>query len=70
MNELLDFIYLFLKRESGRHDSPFAFPHLSAVVFGAFVHIQKLVRAGEFEDPTELMEEIEECSWDAVKHHG
>ncbi|WP_195536558.1 TetR/AcrR family transcriptional regulator [Bacillus paralicheniformis] len=71
LNELLDFVYLFFEKgKAAGVIRPLPSHILSAVVFGAFVHIQKLVRAGEIEDPTGLIKEIEECSWHAVKHHG
>lgn len=70
LNDLLDFVYLFFEKGKEAniiHPLP---PHiLTAMVFGAFVHIQKLVKAGEIEDPSGLIEEIEQCSWHAIKRH-
>ncbi|MEC1261358.1 TetR/AcrR family transcriptional regulator [Bacillus swezeyi] len=71
LNDLLDFIYLFFEKGKERGIIRSLPSHiLSAMVFGSFVHIQKLVRAGEIEDPSGLMKEIEACSWHAIKHRG
>ncbi|MFN2745146.1 MULTISPECIES: TetR/AcrR family transcriptional regulator [Bacillus] len=71
LNDLLDFVYAFFEKgKEARIICPLPSHILSAMVFGAFVHIQKLVKAGEIEDPSELIEEIQACSWNAIKHHG
>ena len=71
MNELLDFVYLFFEKgKEANMIHPLPSHILTAIVFGAFVHIQKLVKAKEIEDTSGLMEEIEERSWHAVKRHN
>ncbi|MDA7027703.1 TetR/AcrR family transcriptional regulator [Bacillus sp. CLL-7-23] len=71
LNELLDFIYLFFEKGKLANMIRSLPSHiLSAIVFGIFVNIQKLVRAGEIQIPCELIEEIEESSWNAIKRHS
>ncbi|MFP3441323.1 TetR family transcriptional regulator, partial [Pantoea sp. SIMBA_133] len=42
---------------------------LIAIVYGAFLELQNLVRAGELDPDPELLSNIEECLWDSVRSH-
>jgi TetR/AcrR family transcriptional regulator, repressor of fatR-cypB operon len=43
---------------------------LIAIVYGAFLELQRLVRIGELEPEATLLEHVEESMWDAVRLHG
>ncbi|MGP1906885.1 MULTISPECIES: TetR/AcrR family transcriptional regulator [unclassified Metabacillus] len=43
---------------------------LIAIVYGAFLELQRLVRIGELEPETKLINDIEESIWDAVRLHA
>ncbi|MDX8290422.1 TetR/AcrR family transcriptional regulator [Metabacillus indicus] len=43
---------------------------LIAIVYGAFLELQRLVRIGELEPETKLVRDIEESIWDAVRLHA
>ncbi|WP_338324882.1 TetR/AcrR family transcriptional regulator [Metabacillus mangrovi] len=42
---------------------------LIAILFGAFLELHRLIRAGQLEETPELLKGIEECCWDAVRIH-
>jgi TetR/AcrR family transcriptional regulator, repressor of fatR-cypB operon len=42
---------------------------LIAIVYGAFLELQNLVRAGELDPDPELLSNIEESLWDSVRSH-
>ncbi|KHE72042.1 TetR/AcrR family transcriptional regulator [Halobacillus sp. BBL2006] len=42
---------------------------LIAIIFGGFLELFKLIRAGEIEATEELLSGIEESCWDAVRRH-
>ncbi|WP_226579841.1 TetR/AcrR family transcriptional regulator [Halobacillus litoralis] len=42
---------------------------LIAIIFGGFLELQQLIRAGEIEVSEELLKGVEESCWDAVRHH-
>ncbi|RDY70621.1 TetR/AcrR family transcriptional regulator [Halobacillus trueperi] len=42
---------------------------LIAIIFGGFLELFKLIRAGEIEATDELLAGVEESCWDAVRHH-
>lgn len=41
---------------------------LIAIIFGGFLELYKLIRAGEIEATEELLAGVEESCWDAVRH--
>ncbi|MBX0356812.1 TetR/AcrR family transcriptional regulator [Halobacillus sp. Nhm2S1] len=43
---------------------------LIAIIFGGFLELFKLIRAGEIEETDELLTGAEETCWDAVRHHA
>ncbi|ANU16392.1 TetR family transcriptional regulator [Planococcus maritimus] len=43
---------------------------LIALIFGSFLQLYQLVRAGELEATEELLTGVEESCWDAVRHHS
>ncbi|MFP3322447.1 TetR/AcrR family transcriptional regulator [Planococcus sp. SIMBA_160] len=43
---------------------------LIAIIFGSFLQLYQLVRAGELEATEELLAGVEESCWDAVRHHS
>ncbi|MBT2582844.1 TetR/AcrR family transcriptional regulator [Planococcus sp. ISL-109] len=42
---------------------------LIAIIFGGFLQLYQLIRAGEIEASEELLAGVEESCWDAVRHH-
>ncbi|MGD7007873.1 TetR/AcrR family transcriptional regulator [Metabacillus sp. 84] len=42
---------------------------LIAILFGAFLELHRLIRAGHLEETAELLSGIEESCWDAVRIH-
>ncbi|AZB44888.1 TetR/AcrR family transcriptional regulator [Bacillus sp. FJAT-42376] len=42
---------------------------LIAILFGAFLELHRLIRAGHLEETPELLKGIEESCWDAVRIH-
>lgn len=43
---------------------------LIAIIFGGFLELYKLIRAGEVEASEALLAGVEESCWDAVRHHS
>ncbi|WP_285767296.1 TetR/AcrR family transcriptional regulator [Peribacillus sp. SI8-4] len=43
---------------------------LIAIIYGAFLELQRLVLIGELEPEAKLLEDVEESFWDAVRLHG
>ncbi len=43
---------------------------LIAIIFGSFLQLYQLIRAGELEATEELLKGVEESCWDAVRHHS
>ncbi|WP_079478961.1 TetR/AcrR family transcriptional regulator [Halobacillus salinus] len=43
---------------------------LIAIIFGGFLELFKLIRAGEIEATDQLLAGVEESCWDAVRHHA
>ncbi|MCA0987231.1 TetR/AcrR family transcriptional regulator [Guptibacillus algicola] len=43
---------------------------LIAIVYGAFLELQNLVRVGELVPDPELLSGVEESLWDSVRHHS
>lgn len=43
---------------------------LIAIVLGAFLKIYQLVQTGDIEMDTDLITELEQCCWDAIKLHS
>ncbi|MCY8721629.1 TetR family transcriptional regulator, partial [Bacillus sp. S10C12M] len=43
---------------------------LIAIVLGAFLKIYQLVQKGEIEMNTDLVTELEQCCWDAIRLHS
>ncbi|MCI3987266.1 TetR family transcriptional regulator, partial [Bacillus vallismortis] len=41
-----------------------------ALVLGAFLKIFQLVQTGDIKIDTDLMTELEQCCWDAIKLHS
>lgn len=42
---------------------------LIAIIFGGFLELYKLIRAGEIEATEKLLAGVEKSCWDAVRHH-
>ncbi|WP_110114280.1 TetR/AcrR family transcriptional regulator [Bacillus sp. CGMCC 1.16541] len=42
---------------------------LMAIMYGAFLELQRLVRSGEIEPESHLLTQVEESFWDAVRLH-
>ena len=42
---------------------------LIAILYGAFLELQRLVRIGELEPDTSMLTDVEESMWDAVRLH-
>ncbi|WP_246363996.1 TetR/AcrR family transcriptional regulator [Halobacillus locisalis] len=42
---------------------------LIAIIFGGFLELHQLIRAGELERTEALMQGVENTCWDAVRHH-
>ena len=42
---------------------------LIAIIFGGFLELHQLIRAGELERTEALMQGVESTCWDAVRHH-
>lgn len=38
-----------------------------SIVFGAFAHLYKLIRLGAIEESPELLRQVEECCWNAIR---
>lgn len=69
--QLMDFLHSYAKtgKEQGIiKDLPS--DALIAVVFGAFTKIFTLIRAGKLQETPELLGQIEESCWDAVRNHS
>ena len=43
---------------------------LIAIVYGAFLELQHLIRSGELEPSEELLSRIEDSLWDSVRYHN
>lgn len=43
---------------------------LIAILYGAFLELQNLIRAGELEPSPELLSGVEESLWDSVRRHN
>jgi len=66
--QLMDFLHSYAA--AGQEQGiirPLPSDVLIAVVFGAFTKIFSLIRAGKLEETPELLGQIEECCWDAVR---
>lgn len=69
--QLLDFFHSYVN--SGKEQGlirPLPSDALIAIVFGAFVKIYTLIRAGKIIETPELLSQIEESCWDAVRIHS
>ncbi|WP_347861500.1 TetR/AcrR family transcriptional regulator [Salimicrobium sp. PL1-032A] len=67
---LLDLFHSFFdegKRQQLIRDLPSK--ALIAILYGAFLELQNLVRAGELEADAELLAGVEESLWDSVRRH-
>ncbi|MCP3032561.1 TetR family transcriptional regulator [Halobacillus sp. A1] len=70
-NHLLMILQNFLdegKEEKQIRDLPSK--ALIAIIFGGFLELFKLIRAGDIESSEELLAGVEESCWDAVRHHS
>ncbi|WP_245585857.1 TetR/AcrR family transcriptional regulator [Paenibacillus pinihumi] len=66
--QLLDFFHAYIDR--GKQQGmirPLPADALIAIVFGAFTRVFTLIRSGKLEETTELLSQLEECCWDAVR---
>ncbi|MBW3112183.1 TetR family transcriptional regulator [Bacillus sp. MCCB 382] len=43
---------------------------LIAILYGAFLELQRLVRIGELKPDATMLKDVEESMWDAVRFHG
>jgi TetR/AcrR family transcriptional regulator, repressor of fatR-cypB operon len=69
--KLLEILRNFLdkgKEEEKIRDLPST--ALIAIIFGGFLELHKLIRAGEIDASEELLEGVEESCWDAVRSHN
>ncbi|MCA0173194.1 TetR/AcrR family transcriptional regulator [Bacillus sp. RAR_GA_16] len=69
--ELLNLLKAFFdtgKKQSEIRDLPSE--ALIAILYGAFLELQNLVRAGELSSEPELLSKIEESLWDSVRLHA
>lgn len=41
-----------------------------AIIYGAFLELERLVRIGELEPEPKLLADVEESFWDAVRLHA
>ena len=40
-----------------------------SIVYGAFAHLYKMIRLGVIEGKPELLDQVEECCWNAIRIH-
>ncbi|MGA9290472.1 MAG: TetR/AcrR family transcriptional regulator [Anaerobacillus sp.] len=69
--ELLKILQTFFdkgKKQNDIRDLPSE--ALIAIVYGAFLELQHLVRSGDLEPSQELLSRIEESLWDSVRYHN
>ncbi|KIL42533.1 TetR family transcriptional regulator [Gordoniibacillus kamchatkensis] len=69
--QLMDFLHAFV--HSGKEQGlirPLPSDALIAIVFGAFTKMFTLIRAGKITETPELLSQIEESCWDAVRVHS
>ncbi|HWO98370.1 MAG TPA: TetR/AcrR family transcriptional regulator [Bacillus sp. (in: firmicutes)] len=67
-NDFLSFIIGVI--ENGKEQGiirPLPSNALIAIVYGAFIMLFKMVQSGELEDTPELLKELEESSWNAIR---
>lgn len=68
--EMLDLFRMLL--ESGKKQGiiqDFSSEAMIAIVWGAFVHVFKIIRAGVLPNSKELLRGVEESCWNAIKRH-
>ncbi|MNP17110.1 HTH-type transcriptional repressor Bm3R1 [compost metagenome] len=67
--EFLGFLRQLLEkgRDQGRIVNQFPTDALIAIVYGAYVQMNKLIRNGVVQETEELLNGVEECCWNAIR---